>query len=47
MFHRPRKNQERGVEKTWQAVNIQSVMKAMPHLLKLPSKSFWIDYDDG
>lgn len=28
------------------AVNVQSVMKALPHLLNLPSKSFWIDYDD-
>ncbi len=27
------------------AVNVESVMKALPHLLNLPSKSFWIDYD--
>lgn len=27
-------------------VNVDSVLKALPHLLTLPSKSFWVDYDE-
>ncbi len=27
-------------------MNVDSVIKALPHLLKLPSKSFWVDYDE-
>lgn len=27
-------------------MNVDSVMKALPHLLDLPSKSFWVDYDE-
>lgn len=28
------------------AVNMDAVMKALPHLLSLPTRSFWIDYDE-
>jgi len=28
------------------AVNVDSVIKALPHLLSLPSRSFWVDYDE-
>lgn len=27
-------------------VNLDSVMKALPHLLQLPASSFWVDYDE-
>lgn len=28
------------------AVNVDSVLKALPHLLTFPSKSYWVDYDE-
>ena len=28
------------------AVNVDAVLKALPHLLTLPSRSFWVDYDE-
>ncbi len=27
-------------------VNVDSVLKALPHLLTMPSRSFWVDYDE-
>ena len=25
---------------------VSEVLRALPHLMKLPSKQFWVDYDD-